>query len=142
MQKLSNEQRAAFMALDPRVLLVKENTIGQTVVFYEHPEYGEDDSIYADIKGVMVDTDFFDLDDLNHSNDYMPVLLDDGSVKCEFETDLNTPTIEQAISTIQTYLSEACEEQYSSPEHESTRNDIQRHWDYIKMQLNKAALTQ
>ena len=61
------------------------NDKGQRVVFYEHPTLGSDAPIVGMIEGVAFHTDFFDVGDFHSGGDYVPVLLEDGTVCNQFE---------------------------------------------------------
>ncbi len=60
----------------------------QAVTYYEHPINGDMDFIIAvfNKEKVAVLTDFFDTEDFYPDSDYNPILLEDGSVVCAFET--------------------------------------------------------
>jgi len=69
------------MSHNPTVLDTKVNSIGQTCIFYEHPNYGEDAPVYVMIDGILADTGFYDVE---QPNDYEPILTG-GKINCAFE---------------------------------------------------------
>ncbi|RYY07322.1 MAG: hypothetical protein EOP43_03620 [Sphingobacteriaceae bacterium] len=53
--------------------------LNQEIKFYEHPEYGDEDFVYALIDNkVLVRTDFFETEDMMQDHqEYTPFLIND-----------------------------------------------------------------
>jgi len=86
MQKLNYDK---LMAHKPTKIHEGYNQRKQAITYYEHPIGGDMDCIIAvfNKQRVAVLTDFFDTEDFYTDSDYNPILLDDGSVVCAFETE-------------------------------------------------------
>lgn len=53
-----------------------ENTIGQEIIFYEHPILGDESTIIIVFDTLAFDSGFYDLDDLMENIDYMPFIIE------------------------------------------------------------------
>lgn len=85
MKIMSDEYTNKFLSENPTVLARQSNRHGQRIVYYEHPNRGDEAPIYGLIQGILFDTGTFDLEDLvcNPPHvDYTPVLWRD-KIVCE-----------------------------------------------------------
>ena len=74
-----------LMEQKPTLLGCTANNKGQHIKFFEHPQ-GEESSVIGVINEVAFNTGFYDLSDFSMLSEYNPVLHNDGTVMCEFET--------------------------------------------------------
>jgi len=81
MRKLNYKK---IMAHNPTEYMQITNHLRQEVTFYEHPIHGDLSPVLASIDEVMVDTEFFDTEDMFEGSDYLPCLVD-GEIICAFE---------------------------------------------------------
>lgn len=93
MRLLSKQQAERFLSKNPTELLTQRNSIGQTCVYYECPNYGDESPVYVAIGNVIALTDFYETDDFYVGSDYEPQLVKGGTeVLCKFEVeDEQTP---------------------------------------------------
>lgn len=78
------------MACNPTEYTRITNKLGQEVVFYEHPSYGDEYPVIAVIHEykVAVCTDFYDTDDMvAEHGEYTPAYMH-GEVACQWEFDI------------------------------------------------------
>lgn len=87
MNVFSKEEAQRLMELIPCTLDKMTNIKGQEVIFYEHPELGDECPVLGVINGVMFETEHWETYDMIHSIDYQPILMEDGTVLSHFEID-------------------------------------------------------
>lgn len=87
--KRINPLRArVLMDQNPTELHRVKNKYDQEVVFYEHPEGGEESPILGMINGTLFNTGFYDCGDFYEGSDYLPVLYHN-LINCDFWIDDN-----------------------------------------------------
>ncbi|RYX80226.1 hypothetical protein EON73_05595 [bacterium] len=86
MEKLSEEYKMEFMSQKPTLYDTMRNNLNQEIKFFEHPENGDEDFVYALIDDkVLVRTDFFETEDMMQDHqEYTPFLID-GLIYSGFE---------------------------------------------------------
>lgn len=86
MDILSDNEKDNFMKQEPTLLDTMTNKLNQEIKFFEHPENGDEDFVYALIDGnVLVRTDFFETVDMTADHqEYTPFLIE-GKVWSGFE---------------------------------------------------------
>ena len=72
------KNQAIVNGLEP--IAVRYNRALQRVKFFEHPTKGDSFPIIAQIEGVTVNTEFYDLDDMTKESEYMPELATNGKI--------------------------------------------------------------
>jgi len=92
MDSMNTKYTLKFMEKCPTILGSMVNSHGQVIIFFEHPVLGDSTTVYGMIDGVLFDTGFYEvsdmevvtLDGIDYPSDYTPILKE-GKVLPQFK---------------------------------------------------------